>query len=124
MLIVSLYIKGAFDNAWWPQISVQLKQKYCAKNLFYLIKSYLNDRKAILQIGHIIGYRLLPKSCPQSSALGPGLWDILYDKLLEIPTQNDSDIIGFCNDTLALIWYKDISTIEETANKLLQDIYN
>jgi hypothetical protein len=44
--------------------------------------------------------------------------------LLEIQTQNDSDIIGFCDDTLALIWGKDISTIEETANKLLQDIYN
>jgi hypothetical protein len=53
LMIVSL------DNASWPQILVQLKRKYCAKNLFYLLKSYLNDRKAILQIGHIIAHILL-----------------------------------------------------------------
>jgi hypothetical protein len=124
LMIVSLEITGAFDNASWPQILVQLKRNYCAKNLFYLFKSYLIDRKAILQIGHIIAYTLLSKSCPQGSAFRPELWDILYDELLEIPTQSDNDIIGFCDDTLALIWGKDISTIEETANKLLQDIYN
>jgi len=65
----------------------------------------------------------LTKSCPQGSALGPGLWNINYDELLELKTPDNSKITGFCDDTKLLFAGKDIKIIEKNANKLLKRVY-
>ncbi len=41
----------AFDHAFWPFILHQLRKKKCPKNLYFIIKSFLNDREAILVCG-------------------------------------------------------------------------
>jgi hypothetical protein len=108
-LIIMLDIKGAFDNAWWPQILLQLKKLECPQNIYNLINSYLNDRQVMIKIGHLFATKEVDKGCPQSSALGPGLWNILFDELLKIEKPEDSDLIGFCDDTGVLIGADNIS---------------
>jgi len=48
--MVSLYVKEAFDAAWWPSILKQLRELKCPKNLYNLSASYFNNRKATLSI--------------------------------------------------------------------------
>ena len=48
IILVSLDIQTAFDAAWWPNILKSLQDCGCPKNLFYLVKSYLNQRSAIV----------------------------------------------------------------------------
>ena len=44
IILRSLDIQTAFDAAWWPNIHKSLQDYGCPKNLFYLVKSYLNQR--------------------------------------------------------------------------------
>ena len=41
---VSLDIRGAFDNAWWPNLLRQLAKLGCPLNIFNVFKDYLSDR--------------------------------------------------------------------------------
>ena len=51
---------------------------------------------------------------------GPELWNIVYDDLLQQEIPNNCEIIGFCDNTLALISGNDTKIIEEKANILLK----
>ncbi len=119
LLIVSLDIRGAFDNCVWPAILKQLRNKNCPKNLYNVIKSYLQHRKVILKINNLKVEKYLTKSTPQGSSLGPGIWNIFCDSLWEINTNSQSEIICFCDDTMLLVYGHDIEQIEKSANDSL-----
>jgi predicted nucleotide-binding protein (sugar kinase/HSP70/actin superfamily) len=53
IILVSLDIQTAFDSAWWRNILKSLQDYGCPRNLYYLIKSYLNQRSAILSTNSI-----------------------------------------------------------------------
>jgi ribonuclease HI len=121
-LMVSLDIRGAFDNAWHPMIMENLRSKNCPKNVFEIVKSYLNDRKLIFKIGDHSVERLMNKGCPQGSVIGPLLWNILYDGLLRIKMPIGSEIFGFADDTLLLITGNTMDQIRTRANRALKMI--
>ena len=50
IIFTSLDVQGAFDAAWWPSILNNLRQMECPKNLYYLAREYLKDRRAIICI--------------------------------------------------------------------------
>ncbi|GBP08074.1 Putative 115 kDa protein in type-1 retrotransposable element R1DM [Eumeta japonica] len=58
VLMVSLDIEGAFDNAWWPALKAQLLAYNCPVNLYGMAKGYLRDRRA-----------------------GPTFWNLILDSL-------------------------------------------
>ncbi|GFX08561.1 uncharacterized protein TNCV_4170601 [Trichonephila clavipes] len=49
-ILISLDIKGAFDNAWWPCILNLLKKAEIPINIFSLVADFLNDRVAKMQL--------------------------------------------------------------------------
>ncbi|GFX41451.1 retrovirus-related Pol polyprotein from type-1 retrotransposable element R1 [Trichonephila clavipes] len=49
-ILISLDIKGAFDNAWWPYILNLLKKAEIPINIFSLVADFLNDRVAKMQL--------------------------------------------------------------------------
>ncbi|GFW62881.1 uncharacterized protein TNCV_4452301 [Trichonephila clavipes] len=49
-ILISLDIKGAFDNAWWPCILNLLKKAEIPINIFSLDVDFLNDRVAKMQL--------------------------------------------------------------------------
>jgi len=53
IILVSLDIQTDFDAAWWPNILKSSQDCECPRNLYYLIKSYLNQRSAILSTNSI-----------------------------------------------------------------------
>ncbi|GBO98310.1 hypothetical protein EVAR_84190_1 [Eumeta japonica] len=46
IVMVSLDIEGAFDNAWWPALRNQLLVHKCPVNLYGMVMGYLRDREA------------------------------------------------------------------------------
>jgi len=66
-ILVSLYIMGAFDAAWWPSILHTLKEFNCPKNLYNLARSYFSDRTATIHTNNLQIEREVSKGCPQGS---------------------------------------------------------
>lgn len=46
VIAVSLDIKAAFDNAWWPAIFHRLRLLNCPSNIFHTLNSDSTNRKA------------------------------------------------------------------------------
>lgn len=44
-LLISLDFKGAFDSVWHPLVLAFFQRHGCPQNVFYLLKSFLTDRK-------------------------------------------------------------------------------
>ena len=112
IILVSLDIKTAFDAAWWPNILKSLQDCGCRRNLYYLLKSYLNQRSAILSTSSIKMERIISRGCPQVSCCGPGLWNIQYNSLLNLNFAKQTKAIEFANDLILVIGGKTVVKAE------------
>lgn len=82
VLMVSLDIEGAFDNAWWPAIKRQLLRKGCPQNLYGMVASYLERRKVLIRYAGADCLIETTKGCVQGSIAGPAFWNLVLDPLL------------------------------------------
>jgi hypothetical protein len=98
IILVSLDIQTAFDAAWWPNLLKSLQDCGCLKILFDLVKSYLNQRSAILSTNSIKKERIISRGCPQVSCCVPGLWNIQYNSLLKLKFAKQTKAIAFADD--------------------------
>ena len=116
VVITSLDVKGAFDAAWWPSILQSLKQFGCPRNLYNLIKSYFNQRKATISTNSVRLERDVSKGCPQGSCCGPGLWNIQYNSLLNLDFMNRTKAIAFADDLIIAVKGETVSEAENFTN--------
>jgi hypothetical protein len=56
------------------------------------------------------------KGCPQECCLGPGMWNIFYNSVLNVPFTSGTKIIAFADDLIILTRVKSVSEFENTAN--------
>ncbi|GBP90782.1 Putative 115 kDa protein in type-1 retrotransposable element R1DM [Eumeta japonica] len=82
VLMVSLDIEGAFDNAWWPALKAQLLAYNCPVNLYGMVKGYLRDREVIVRYAGGV-QKGTSKGCIQGSIAGPTFWNLILDSLPE-----------------------------------------
>ena len=83
-ILVTLDVRVAFDSAWWPSILKTLKDFNWPRNLYYLTKSYLSQRTAVMSTNTVRVEREVSSGCPQGSCCGPGLWNNQYNSLLNL----------------------------------------
>jgi len=83
-IIISLDVQGAFGSAWWPAILQRLRDIKCPRNLYYLVKDYLKERKAVMTVNNSSAEKAITRGCPQGACCGPGLWNIQYDTVLNL----------------------------------------
>ncbi|CAK1583056.1 unnamed protein product [Parnassius mnemosyne] len=101
VVMVSLDIEGAFDNAWWPQIIKEIQRKNVNIHNLRLITSYLSSRSVIVKYAGAIATKPTTKGCIQGSTCGPILWNILLDPLLELSSDMDVHLQAFADDILS-----------------------
>ena len=124
LVLVSLDVQGAFDAAWWPSIMNALRTFNCPQNLYNLVRSYFNQRRASLCVNHVKTEKDVTKGCPQGSCCGPGLWNIQYNSLLNLEYTNHTKVIAFADDLLVMTKGKTLLEAENFANVELQKISN
>ena len=109
-------MEGAFNSALWPSVLKNLQESGCPRNLYNLTKNYFSQRKVTLTINNINIERAVSKWCPQRSCLGPGMWNIFYNSLLNLTFTSGTKIIAFADELIILTRGKSVSEVENTAN--------
>ena len=119
--VIALDIAGAFDRVWHQGLTAKLKSLGIDGNLLGLIDNYLQNR--VLQValnGHTSEEYQIEASVPQGSVIGPMLWNVFFNDLLQMIPQsfayaddctltfkctdeNRCETIELINDTLNLI---------------------
>lgn len=119
VVIVSLDIEGAFDNAWWPAIVEQLRVKHVDDTVARFILSYLSERHVRLRYAGEIVLRNTNKGCVQGSTCGPILWNLQLEPLLEQAQYGGVRVQAFADDILLIASGTDGKELELTVNRAL-----
>lgn len=122
VIVVSLDIEGAFDNAWWPALKNQLLNKNCPRNLYRAVNSYLTDRKVEIHYAGASSERETNKGCVQGSIGGPTFWNLILDALLQILSKEEVYCQAFADDVVLVFSSKRVSGMEGLINEVLVKI--
>jgi hypothetical protein len=116
IVLISLDIKGVFDEALWPSILNGLKAYNCPTNLYNLSKSSFNERAAVLSSNNASIQRTVTKWVPQGFCCGPGYWNILCNSLLNIQFTKSSKAVAFADDLILDTRNETIRAAENISN--------
>ncbi|CAK1578891.1 unnamed protein product [Parnassius mnemosyne] len=122
ILLISLDIEGAFDNAWWPAIRCRLAEIGCPVNLRQVVDSYLKDRTVCLRYAGAEYLRKTTKGCVQGSIGGPIFWNILLDPLLRELSAKGSRCQAFADDVVLMFSGDTAQQVQELANEILEHV--
>lgn len=96
-------IKGAFDHVWWPDVLRALRETECPAELYNIVHHYLQERTAIIEENGKTISRTQVRGCPQGSVLGPILWNLAFDGLMEYLEDGQAEIIAYADDVAILL---------------------
>ena len=114
---VFLDVSAAFDRAWHAGLLAKLEQVKVDGKCLELLKSYLNERRQIVTIdGCKSEIKYLRAGVPQGSRLGPLLWILYANDILE---DIESHIFLFADDTCM---FAEGNNPAETAEILNRDL--
>jgi ribonuclease HI len=124
VILTSLDVQGAFDSAWWPALLNNLRNVQCPRNLYNLTRNYFSDRVAILCANTYKKERTVTKGCPQGSCCSPGLWNVLFNTLLNLEFTTHTTAIAFADDLAILTYGETNAEAEAYTNSELAKIEN
>jgi ribonuclease HI len=122
VVVVSLDIEGAFDNAWWPALKHQLQARKCPRNLYGVIDSYLRDRSVTVHYAGSTSTRSTNKGCVQGSIGGPTFWNLILDPLLQLLSKRGVYHQAFADDCVLVFSSNTPEEMEDPINEVLADV--
>lgn len=124
VMAVSLDIKNAFNTLPWS-VKTALSRKNFPQYLQSIIDAYLSDRSVeyIDREGVNVTRRMVA-GVPQGSVLGPVLWNIGYDSVLQEGSVPGFRIECYADDILVLAAAEDVNTAVARANMQVGIVVN
>ncbi|XP_076549205.1 uncharacterized protein LOC143306714 [Osmia lignaria lignaria] len=119
-LLIGLDVKNAFNTVRWENIILAAQRRHFPPHLIAMLQNYLNSRfiGTTMPDGTWIEQEVFA-GVPQGSVLGPFLWNLAYDSILEVVLPRNAMTIAFADD-LALIILAALSQIREIAEEALR----
>jgi hypothetical protein len=124
VLTIFIDVKGAFDNVWWPSLIRNLRLRNTPHELITLIKSYLTNRKVTFTQGDTKVEKTPTKGCPQGSVLGPTLWNLVLDPLLDSDWPPGVTTIAYADDIAVVVTNDSRQDLIANAQTALDNVIN
>ncbi|GBM44380.1 hypothetical protein AVEN_147389-1 [Araneus ventricosus] len=122
-IVLSIDIKGAFDNLHHEAIIKALGKSPCPANILKVYINLLKNRKVSIQ--SLSGPIIKPqaKGCPQGSCSGPALWNLVANSALNIKWPDEVHIQAFADDFAMVIKAPTEEKLKQVAQKAI-DTFN
>lgn len=117
---VAIDISGAFDCIQWRHILTQLRRMQIPEYLCDSVQSYFRDR--CVQYGP--ASRVLQRGTPQGSVLGPLLWNVGYNAVLDELRMRWVAHFCYADDTLLLLADDNLQTLRKRIMSEIKAIQN
>ncbi|KAL0277929.1 UNVERIFIED_CONTAM: hypothetical protein PYX00_005045 [Menopon gallinae] len=125
VIAIGIDIANAFNSIPWKEIREALRRKETPEYLQRIIGSYLSDRRIEYPIaGGRIEQRSTSRGVPQGSVLGPTLWNVAFDRILEERLPTGAKVICYADDTLLITKAKSVDMARRTAELALNHLRN
>lgn len=124
-LLVTLDVKNAFNSARWCDMLEALEHSFkVPKYLMRILHDYLRNRMLLYDTEE--GQRSLEvtSGAAQGSILGPDLWNVSYDSLLREEMPEETRLVGYADDVMALIAARDVTQAQLKLNRVMRTINN
>ena len=122
VVLISLDISGAFDNAWWPSAACYLKEHGCPRNMYTLFADFFANRQVEYRLGDVHVTKDVQRGCPQGSKAGPKCWNIILDSLLKLVQHPNIELVSYADDTAVLVKANSRREIERMSTEVLNTI--
>ena len=119
-LVILLDVKNAFNSMSWNVVIERMEQKGFSPYLRRIISSYLKDR--VILPGNDSAEFEVTAGVPQGSILGPVLWNIAYDDVLELTMPEGVKSVAYADDLALVITARNEPAMEAKANEALRRI--
>lgn len=121
-VLIALDVANAFNSAMWDIIIGALEKKRVPSYLHQMVCSYLSDRSLIFGESKV---REVSCGVSQGSVIGPILWNVMYDSLLEVDLGgkkcglSSTSLVAFADDVAVVATGRTKQLLEEAANRAL-----
>lgn len=113
--LVSIDVANAFNTAPWDKIGDALIRKNTPSYLVRLLRDYFRERLLQTEAGD----QEVSCGVPQGSVIGPILWNIFYDDLLQQRLPEGIEMIAFADDIAVVGIAKNTDLLEAAMNRAL-----
>ncbi|GBO05796.1 Putative protein in type-1 retrotransposable element R1DM [Araneus ventricosus] len=121
VLVLSIDIKGTFDNLQHRAILKSLDASACPVNINRLFNSLLQNRKMTLLTPRGSATKDQKQGCPQGSCSGPALWNLVANETLNPVWLDNVHIQAFADDfVLAIEADRNKSFVADTQSAITQ----
>ncbi|GIY45063.1 probable RNA-directed DNA polymerase from transposon BS [Caerostris darwini] len=118
--LISLDIKNAFNSVNWNLLKSKISKLPIPSYLIQILFDFLNNR-CVLYEGEKISYN---QGIPQGSCLGPILWNIFINDLLDLKLESESVIQAFADDIILMLKDRVSYLFRDNSKKHLEMIFN
>ncbi|GBN38765.1 Putative protein in type-1 retrotransposable element R1DM [Araneus ventricosus] len=123
-LLISIDIKGAFDNLLYSSIKNSIDKITNKTNVKESLKDILSNRKVIIQTQE--GPAIWPqtKGCAQGSCSGPAFWNLVADNILKADWPPNVHLQAFTDDFAFVISHKTKDGVQQLAKRAITTFSN